>query len=76
MFSVSFIKDFLMLTSILSLISVGFFIALKSGSVSVGGDHCRLLLGNFSNLVVTLAGCALFFLMIQQVVGFKLGAGW
>jgi hypothetical protein len=66
-----YLKDFVTLASIVSLIAIGLLIALKSGVVAVGGDRCRLVLGNLSHLVVGLAACLLFLMMIQQLVGLK-----
>lgn len=69
----TYLKDLVTLASILSLIVVGLLITLKSGVVSVGGDRCRLVRSNFSQLVISLAGCAIFLMMIQHMVGFRLG---
>jgi hypothetical protein len=68
-----YLKDFVTLATILSLFVVGLLISLKSGFVSVGGDRCRLIRSNLSQLIVSLVGCAIFLLMIQQIVGFRLG---
>jgi hypothetical protein len=71
-----YMKDILTVASILSLIVVGLAIALKSGVVAVGPDRSRLVLGNLSQLVLTLAGCLLVLGMIQQMIGVRLGAIW
>lgn len=68
----AYLKDFVTVASILSLFVIGLLITLKSGVVSVGGDHCRLVRSNLSQLVISLVGCALFLMMIQQIVGFRL----
>ncbi len=39
----TYLKDFLTLATILSLIVVGLLITLNSGLVSVGGGRCRLV---------------------------------
>jgi hypothetical protein len=67
-----YLKDFVTLASILSLLAIGFFIALKSGVVAVGGHRCWLVLGNLSHLVISVAACVLFLVMIQQLVGLRL----
>ena len=69
----AYLKDFVTLASILSLLVVGLLITLKSGVVMVGDDRCRLVRSNVSQLVISLAGCALFLMMIQHIVGFRLG---
>jgi ABC-type uncharacterized transport system permease subunit len=66
-----YLKDFVTLASILSLFGIGLMIALKSGVVAVGGDRCRLLLGNLSHLILAVATCLLFLMMVQQLVGLK-----
>jgi hypothetical protein len=47
-------------------------IALKSGVVAVGGDRCRLVLGNLSHLVIAVAACLLLLVMVQQLVGLRI----
>jgi ABC-type uncharacterized transport system permease subunit len=68
---VEYLKDFVTLASILSLFAIGLLIALKSGVVAVGGERCRLLLGNLSHLVLDVAACLLFLMIVQQLVGLK-----
>ncbi len=67
------IKDILTVATILSLLVVGSLITLNSGVVSVGTDRCRLVRSNLSQLIVSLAGSALFLMMIQHIIGFRLG---
>ena len=71
-----YLKDILTVASILSLLLVGLAITLKSGLVAVGADRCRLVLGNLSQLVITLAGCLLLLGMIQHLIGIRLGSLW
>jgi ABC-type uncharacterized transport system permease subunit len=66
-----YLKDFFTVASVLSLIAIGFMISLKSGVVAVGGDRCRLVLGNLTHLVVGIAACLLFLMMVQQLVGLR-----
>jgi hypothetical protein len=66
-----YLKDAVTIASVLGLLAVGLWITLKSGVVSVGGDHCRLVLANLSYMVLGLAGCLLIFMMIQQMVGIR-----
>jgi ABC-type uncharacterized transport system permease subunit len=67
-----YVKDFATLASILTLLGIGFMIALKSGVVAVGGDRCRLVLGNLSHLVIAVAACLLLLVMVQQLVGLRI----
>ncbi len=67
-----YLKDFATLASIFSLFAIGFVIVVKSGAVAVGGDRCRLVLGNLSHLVVGLAACVLLIAVIQQLVGLRI----
>jgi hypothetical protein len=67
------LKDIVTVASILSLIVVGLLIALKSGVVAVGADRGTLILRNLSQLVISVAGCLFFLMMVQHVVGFRLG---
>jgi len=69
----TYLKDFVTVASILSLFVVGLLITLKSGVVAMGGDRCRLVLSNLSQMVIALAGCMLVLLMIQQMVGLRIG---
>lgn len=64
-------KDFAVYGSILSLIGIGLAIALRSGVVTVGGDRCRVVLGNLSHLILGVTACIIFLLMLQQMVGVK-----
>jgi hypothetical protein len=72
----SYLKDIVTVLSILSLFLVGLAITLKSGVVAVGGDRCRLVLGNLSQLLITLAGCLLLLGVIQQFIGIRLAPIW
>ncbi len=72
----AYLKDIVTILCIVSLLSTGLMITLRSGMVSVQGEHCRLVLGNLSRLILTLVGGVLFLLMIQQVVGFPAGPHW
>jgi hypothetical protein len=67
------LKDILSVASILSLLFVGVLITLKSGMVTVGGDQCRVVMGNLSQLIITLAGCLVFLMVLQEIVGFHMG---
>ena len=71
-----YLKDIVTVSSILSLLVVGLAITLKSGVVAVGTERCRLVLGNFSQMVIALAGCFLLLCMIQQLIGIRLGSIW
>ena len=71
-----YLKDFMTVASVLSLFVVGLAITLKSGVVAVGADRCRLVLGNLSQLIITLAGCLLVLGMIQQMIGIRIASGW
>jgi hypothetical protein len=74
--SLAYLKDFVTVASILSLLVVGVLITLKSGVVTVGGDHCRLVLSNLSQLIITLVGCMLVLIMLQEIMGFRGGLSW
>jgi hypothetical protein len=67
----SYVKDAFTLASILSLLTVGLWITLKSGVVSVGNHHCRLVLSNLSHLILGVAGCLIVLMMLQQIVGIR-----
>jgi len=69
---VPYLKDIVTVGVILSLLGVGALITLKSGLVTVGDDQGRVVLGNLSQLVVTLAGCLIILLMLQEIVGFRM----
>ena len=69
-------KDIFTVVSIMSLIVIGLAIALKSGVVAVGPDRSRHILGNLSQLVLTLFGCLLALGMLQHLVGFRIGTIW
>jgi hypothetical protein len=69
-------KDILTVASILGLFLVGLTIALRSGVMAVGPDRSRLVLGNLSQLILTLAGCLLVLGMIQTLIGMRLPAVW
>ncbi len=66
-----YLKDFVIVTTVLTLIGTGLMISLRSGVLSVGGGRCRLVLGNLSQLVVALAACLFFLMMVQQLVGLR-----
>jgi hypothetical protein len=72
----SYLKDIVTVSSILGLFLVGLAITLKSGVVTMGGDRCRLVLGNLSQMVITLACCLLLLGMIQQLIGLRLATLW
>jgi len=71
-----YLKDLFILSSILGLFVIGFVVALKSGVVSMGRGRGRQIWDNASHLVVALAGCLAFLLMVQQMIGLKIGSPW
>jgi hypothetical protein len=72
----AYLKDIVTIVVIAGLFVVGLVITLKSGVVARSGDRCRLILGNLSQLIVTLGGCMLFLTMLQEFVGFRIGLRW
>jgi hypothetical protein len=70
------LKDIVTIVVILGLFVVGVLIALKSGAVAMERQHCRLVLGNLSQLILTLAGCMIFLTVVQEIVGFRIGLNW
>ncbi|WP_435010598.1 hypothetical protein P12x_001876 [Tundrisphaera lichenicola] len=69
-------KDLFILFCIGSLLSVGLIVTLRSGLISVGNDRRWEFWRNASRLVMALAGCLAFLLMIQQIAGIRLGSAW
>lgn len=67
-------KDIFEVSIILGLVVVGLVITLKSGVVAMDRDKRTLILDNASRLVVALMGGVAFLLVVQQVVGYRLGA--
>ncbi len=65
------IKDLFILVSVLSLLVVGIGITLRSGLVSSGRGWRSNLMCNLSKMILTLAGYAALFSMVQQLVGYK-----
>jgi mannose/fructose/N-acetylgalactosamine-specific phosphotransferase system component IID len=71
-----YIKDIVTIAAILGLFVVGGLITLKSGVVTMEGEHCRLVRSNLSQLILTLGGCLIFLSVVQEIVGFRLGFPW
>ncbi len=70
------LKDIAIVLSILALLSIGLAITLKSGVMSVGRDRRRLILVNLSQMVVALMGWLVVLMMVQQIVGSRVGSPW
>ncbi len=70
------LKDIAIVLSILALLSIGLAITLKSGVMSVGRGRRRLILVNLSQMVVALMGWLVVLMMVQQIVGSRVGSPW
>jgi hypothetical protein len=66
-----------LLGPIVVLLGLGCFLALRSGVVSLGtGQGLRQLIGNLSQMIVQVAAYVIGLVLIQEMVGFHLGAMW
>lgn len=72
----AYAKDVFIVMSIATLLLLGLILSLKSGVVAVGRDRGRLLWQNASGLIIALVGCVAALLMIQQIVGVRIGSHW
>ena len=72
----AYAKDVFIVSSILSLLLMGLTVSLKSGVVAVGRDRGRQLLSNASGLILALGGCVALLLVLQEMVGIRLGSRW
>ena len=62
---------------IVALFGLGCWLALRSGVVSLGtGQGLRQLIGNLSHLIMLVAAYVIGLVVIQEMVGFRLGAMW
>ena len=60
--------------AILSLLALGLAIMLGSGVASLSSGHqLRRLAGNLAQTALTVGGCLLALLVLQQLAGFRLG---
>ena len=72
----AYAKDVLIVSSILSLFLMGLIVSLKSGVVAVGRERGRQLRSNASGLILALVGCVTLLLVLQEMVGIRIGSRW
>jgi hypothetical protein len=62
---------------IITLLAMGLALTLRSGSVSLStGQGLKRLAENFSYMFVMVLVCLVALLILQQLVGFRLGIRW
>jgi hypothetical protein len=70
-------KTVFALGSIVTLILVGFLVALGSGGVDVSGRQgARRFVGNLSSIVIRVLGYLAGLIVVQQIIGAPLRLGW
>jgi len=71
------LREFFILAPIVGLLLVGVAISLRSGLAGVGTEQARQrLAGNFSQLLLRLAGYGVALLAMQQYIGIRMNLGW
>lgn len=76
MLDMHYVRIICVLGPILSLLALGFGIALWSGVANLtSGEGIRLVMGNLSRTLLVVALVIVGLVILQQVVGFQLGLG-
>lgn len=71
------LQMFLVYGPVVMMVLIGFVVSARSGVISwTTGSGFRQVLGNISQLLVTLALCLAFLVVVQQVVGFHTALMW
>ncbi len=71
------LEGFVILVPIIVLLSVGTWIALRSGvgELNTGRDYLQIA-GNLSQMVLRIAGYVVILLVVQYLIGLRPSLGW